>query len=188
MTKYRKKGRACKMGKNDVLAIPDSIKLKPDTVAELLGVTPKTVRKWVRENKLPSANPGGHHRILGKDLKEFANDKKWEIDPNTGVEKIESTRRSRAKSRTLIETDEIMYSSWLHKAKMTGEIRFLPDVFKDVLDNQVYRTNDVATLLGVTPAAVRIFVSQKGLRSLNQGGHHVILGKDLKEFLFKRIT
>lgn len=157
--------------------IPDNIKLKADMVAELLEVKPKTVRKWVNENKLRSCNPGGHHRILGKDLKEFL------------LNREQKQQRTRMKLGSLFKNiTEESFENWLFKAKMTGEVRYLPTVFNEIIENKIYRTNDVAKLLGITPASVRTYVSQKGLRSLNHGGHHVIMGKDLKEFLFKRIT
>lgn len=38
--------------------------LKPREVAPMFGVTTKTVRRWVRQGKIPCIKtPGGHHRF-----------------------------------------------------------------------------------------------------------------------------
>ncbi|WML45395.1 helix-turn-helix domain-containing protein [Neobacillus sp. PS3-40] len=154
--------------------IPDNIMLNPETIGKLICVAPKTVRRWVNENKLPSCNPGGHHRILGKDLKKFLEQK-----PKKG---------HRINGRVIENLQGENFDSWMEKVKKTGEKSSLPLIFEVILDYKVYKSGHVAKMLGVTPATVRLLVSQKGLRSVNTKGHHVILGKDLKEFLFKRIT
>lgn len=49
-----------------------SVALSPADVANLLGVNPKTVRRWAVEGKLNSfKTPGGHLRFREQDVREF---------------------------------------------------------------------------------------------------------------------
>ena len=48
--------------------------LTPEQAAERLQISPLTVRKWLREGKLPGVKPGGKvWRVREKDLEEFLN-------------------------------------------------------------------------------------------------------------------
>ena len=48
---------------------PDALYLTAVEAADRLGCTPPTVRRWVREVRLPGARlPGGHYRIDQRDL------------------------------------------------------------------------------------------------------------------------
>lgn len=50
--------------------------LTPNEVAEILMVSPTTVRQWSTEGKLPSlATPGGHRRFLRADIYQFSRDR-----------------------------------------------------------------------------------------------------------------
>ena len=53
--------------------------LTVNEVAELLRVTPETVREWLRACKLRGLNLGGRWRVLREDLQEFIKDRQ-----NTG--------------------------------------------------------------------------------------------------------
>lgn len=44
-------------------------------VAELLRVTPETVREWLRGGELRGLNLGGRWRVLWEDLQEFVKDR-----------------------------------------------------------------------------------------------------------------
>jgi excisionase family DNA binding protein len=47
--------------------------LRPAEVAELLGVSPKTVTRWAREGKLPCLRTlGGHRRYPEHEIRELA--------------------------------------------------------------------------------------------------------------------
>jgi len=45
--------------------------LKPEEAAEILGVNPGTVRRWLREGKLKGVKVGRLWRITEEDLKAF---------------------------------------------------------------------------------------------------------------------
>lgn len=42
--------------------------LSPTTAAEIADVAPATVRRWVREGRLPGYGVGGRHRVRRSDL------------------------------------------------------------------------------------------------------------------------
>lgn len=149
--------------------VPDDMILNVDLVAEMLGITPKTVRRWFQENKLPSCNPGGHHRVKGKDLKEFIKNKP-----------------KRTRNSAVQVSYPKKYNEWLTKAVLTGE-KLGTSLLDSILDFKFYKSKDIAKELGVSTAAVRLYVSQGKLKSLNSGGRHIIQGKDLKQFLYERI-
>lgn len=54
-----------------VFKVDDEMILTASEIAELLGVSQETVRRWCREFKLRVLSPGGHYRVRGEDLKEF---------------------------------------------------------------------------------------------------------------------
>lgn len=48
--------------------------LKTADVAEILHVSPKTIARWAKENKLPFVRTlGGHRRFPAKAIRELAN-------------------------------------------------------------------------------------------------------------------
>ncbi len=50
--------------------------LTPNEVAEMLMVSPTTVRQWAGEGKLrSSATPGGHRRFMRSDVEQFSRDR-----------------------------------------------------------------------------------------------------------------
>jgi excisionase family DNA binding protein len=151
--------------------IPDDMIFKVDQVAELLGVVPLTVRRWIYSGKLSSTNPGGHHRILGSHLKEILKKNSLKVFQNH-----------------LSNLDSKSYNEWLRKAKLTGKTVDLPSIFNRIPDYMLYNTSEIASLLGVHSSTVRVWVNQGDLKTLNPAGHHRIQGKDLKEFLFQRLT
>jgi excisionase family DNA binding protein len=51
--------------------IPDDVVLHPENIAELLGVSIETVRRWCRESKLPNYSFGGKYIITGDDFKAY---------------------------------------------------------------------------------------------------------------------
>lgn len=55
----------------------DDTILDSETISELLGVSQAAVRNWINKGRLPSINPGGHHRVRGRDLKEFLFARDW---------------------------------------------------------------------------------------------------------------
>ncbi|MEK8130266.1 helix-turn-helix domain-containing protein [Paenibacillus filicis] len=52
-------------------AIPDKTTLSPSNVAKMLNVSLETVRRWCRQDKIPSYSWGGKYVIKGSDFKEF---------------------------------------------------------------------------------------------------------------------
>jgi excisionase family DNA binding protein len=42
-----------------------------DEVATFVGVTPRTVQRWIREKKLPAVVIGGTYRVKREDLQAF---------------------------------------------------------------------------------------------------------------------
>jgi excisionase family DNA binding protein len=54
-----------------VFDVPDDVVLNPASIAELLGVSEETVRRWCRAGKIPCYAPGGHYVIPGSAFKEF---------------------------------------------------------------------------------------------------------------------
>lgn len=61
----------------------------------------------------------------------------------------------------------------------------LPRIF-EFLDDDLYLTpKDISELIGVHPETVRRWCRSKKLRIIAPTGHFKILGKDLKDFLFR---
>ncbi|WP_047986078.1 helix-turn-helix domain-containing protein [Ornithinibacillus californiensis] len=61
----------------------------------------------------------------------------------------------------------------------------LPRIF-ELLDDDLFLTpKDISELIGVHPETVRRWCRNKKLRIIAPAGHYKILGKDLKEFLFR---
>lgn len=46
---------------------------KTSDIAKRFGVTPATVRTWIREGKLKASSPSGRHRISEHELERFIN-------------------------------------------------------------------------------------------------------------------
>jgi excisionase family DNA binding protein len=63
--------------------MPDLAFLRPRLVAELLGVTERTVRRWIADGTLPSVKVGGA-RLIARDALEqqlgASLDLPWEVD------------------------------------------------------------------------------------------------------------
>lgn len=57
------------LGKIDFL--PDEAILSPKDIAELLGRSNETIRRWCREGKLEAFGSGGYYMIKGWQFKEF---------------------------------------------------------------------------------------------------------------------
>ncbi|MGE7128947.1 helix-turn-helix domain-containing protein [Lysinibacillus xylanilyticus] len=61
----------------------------------------------------------------------------------------------------------------------------IPRIF-EILDDDLYLTpKDISELIGVHPETVRRWCRNKKLRIIAPSGRYKILGKDLKEFLFR---
>jgi excisionase family DNA binding protein len=56
---------------NPLFDIPDDCILNPEQIAELLGVSLETVRRWCRTGKVSSYSFGGKYIIIGNDFKTF---------------------------------------------------------------------------------------------------------------------
>lgn len=51
---------------------PEAYSLSPSEVAEMLNVSPSTVTRWARQDRIPSIfTPGGHHRFRQSDVDRF---------------------------------------------------------------------------------------------------------------------
>jgi len=57
------------LGKIDFL--PDEAILSPKDIAELLGRSKETIRRWCREGKLEAFGSGGYYMIKGWQFKKF---------------------------------------------------------------------------------------------------------------------
>lgn len=56
----------------NALLMPDGEQpLRIKTVASWLGVSDKTIRRWIRNGKLPSVKMGGLRVVLQRDFKAF---------------------------------------------------------------------------------------------------------------------
>lgn len=80
----------------------------------------------------------------------------------------------------------LSYKDWAGKSALTGE-SLGTNVFDGILDFKFYKTSEIARILGVSTATVRLYVSQGKLKSLNSAGHHIVQGKDLKQFMYQRL-
>lgn len=155
--------------------IPDEIHFKADQVAEIIDRAPKTIRKWCHKGLIISSNPGGQHRISGKELKRFLSENSDE-------------RERIRKSPLLYILGEMGYDDWFTKTKHTGQSMLLPEVFELLDDNKPYSTKKVSEYLGITPDQVRSFISKGELPSLTpKEKQNRMLGKDIKVFLYNRL-
>jgi len=50
---------------------PIGVLYSTDEVAAFMGVTPRTVQRWIREGKLPAVVVGGTYRVKREDLQAF---------------------------------------------------------------------------------------------------------------------
>ena len=53
-----------------------------EEVAERLGVSERTVRRWVKAGDLPAYKPGREYRIKPADLEEFLEERKVQPEEN----------------------------------------------------------------------------------------------------------
>jgi excisionase family DNA binding protein len=51
--------------------VHDDEPLNPEKIAEMLGVSVETVRRWCRTGKLANYNFGGKYVVLGSDFKTY---------------------------------------------------------------------------------------------------------------------
>jgi excisionase family DNA binding protein len=51
--------------------IEDEEPLSPERIADMIGVSKETVRRWCRTGVLPNYNFGGKYVIIGSDFKAF---------------------------------------------------------------------------------------------------------------------
>jgi excisionase family DNA binding protein len=59
--------------------------LTPNEVAEMLMVSPVTVRQWAKKGELKALNtPGGHRRFMRRDIERFARDRGLALQPAEG--------------------------------------------------------------------------------------------------------
>jgi excisionase family DNA binding protein len=56
---------------HSVFNVDDDMILKPEEIADMLGVHVETVRRWCRTAKLDNYNCGGNYIIMGSSFKEF---------------------------------------------------------------------------------------------------------------------
>ncbi|PLT29263.1 helix-turn-helix domain-containing protein [Peribacillus deserti] len=54
-----------------LLLIQDDDLLSTSQIADLLGVSKETARRWFRKKYIESVTPVGHFRLTGKEFKEF---------------------------------------------------------------------------------------------------------------------
>jgi excisionase family DNA binding protein len=55
----------------DVSASPLGVMYDTMQVAAFMGVTPRTVQRWIREGRLPAMIVGGTYRVKREDLQGF---------------------------------------------------------------------------------------------------------------------
>lgn len=85
--------------------------LTPSQAAQLLGVSPVTVRLWARQGKLLAhTTPGGHRRFDPIELEDFAR--------RHGMKQLEGTREA---MRILVVEDDHQFSELLGEALKTLE-------------------------------------------------------------------
>lgn len=78
----------------------------PGRVAELLGVSVDTVRRWCDEGRLQTTRtPGGHRLVLGKDLARYLGEQADAFEPD-GLP-VQSARNRFTGIVTRVETDKL---------------------------------------------------------------------------------
>lgn len=77
--------------------------LTPNEVAEMLMVSPVTVRQWASKGELPAlTTPGGHRRFVRQDIEDFARQRGLALFP-----------AAREEMRILIVDDDQQFSGYL---------------------------------------------------------------------------
>lgn len=77
--------------------------LTPNEVAEMMMVSPVTVRQWAAKGDLPAlTTPGGHRRFVRQDVEDFARKRGLTLLPNPS-----------SQMRVLIVDDDVQFSSYL---------------------------------------------------------------------------
>ena len=111
--------------------------LTPNQVAEMMMVSPITVRQWAAKGELPAlATPGGHRRFIRQDIEDFARERGLALLPSARDEK-----------RILVVDDDRQFSSFLSELLKTSdtalELDFAYDGFAAGQKVQTFQPNIV---------------------------------------------
>jgi molybdopterin-binding protein len=115
------------------------VRYKPGQVAELLGVSPDTVRRWCDEGRLKSTRSAGRHRwIEGRDLARLLRDQDRAYEPESMIG--QSARNRFTGIVTRIQRDKLTAIVELH----AGPHRLVSLMTREAVDELGLAEGDLA--------------------------------------------
>lgn len=109
-------------------------------VAELLGVSPDTVRRWFDEGRLPRASGSGRHRVIsGADLAAYLTEQSGAYEPESVL--AQSARNRFTGIVTRVERDKLVAVVEIHSPPH----RIVSMMTREAADELNLQPGDLAT-------------------------------------------
>lgn len=113
---------------------------RPVQVAELLGVSPDTIRRWCDEGRLATTrSPGGHRQIDGADLARYLREQDRAYEPDSVLG--QSARNRLTGIVTRVQRDNLVAVVEIH----AGQHRLVSMMTSEAVDEMGIAEGDLAT-------------------------------------------
>jgi molybdopterin-binding protein len=113
---------------------------RPAQVAELLGVSPDTIRRWCDEGRLRTTkSAGGHRQIDGKDLARYLTEQERAYEPDSVLG--QSARNRLTGIVTRVQRDNLVAVVEIH----AGPHRLVSMMTAEAVDEMDLQPGDLAT-------------------------------------------
>jgi molybdopterin-binding protein len=113
---------------------------RPTQVAELLGVSPDTIRRWCDEGRLATTKTAGGHRLIeGRDLARYLTEQDRAYEPDSVIG--QSARNRLTGIVTRVQRDNLVAVVEIH----AGPHRLVSMMTSEAVDEMGIEEGDLAT-------------------------------------------
>lgn len=120
--------------------MPAMTTFRPAQVAELLGVSPDTIRRWCDEGRLQTdKTAGGHRQIDGRDLARYLSEQDPAYEPDSVLG--QSARNRLTGIVTSVQRDNLVAIVEIH----AGPHRLVSMMTREAVDEMGLEPGDLAT-------------------------------------------